>query len=71
MMVLPEDRAIIMWESAIGHVFEYSMTTGELVRIDRSRVRDFMFGAGTVYTDSLGIFAFGGYGLWEHKNFLL
>jgi hypothetical protein len=71
MMVLPEEQTIIMWEAAIGHVFEYSMVTGELVRIDRSRVRDFMFGAGTVYTDSLGIFAFGGYGLWEHKDFLL
>lgn len=71
MMVLPEDQTIIMWEAAIGHVFEYSMVTGELVRVDRSRVRDFMFGAGTVYTDSLGIFAFGGYGFWEHKDFLL
>ena len=70
-MVLPEEDKIIMWEAAIGHVLEYSMNTGELVRVDQSRVRDFMFGAGSVYLDSLGIFAFGGYGLWEHKNFLL
>lgn len=71
MMILPEERTISMWEAAIGHVFQYSLDTNTLERVDRSRVRDFMFGAGTVYTDSLGIFAFGGYGLWEHKNFLL
>jgi hypothetical protein len=71
MMVLSEEEKIILWEVAIGHVLEYSMNTGELVRVDQSRVRDFMFGAGSVYVDSLGIFAFGGYGLWEHKNFLL
>ena len=36
-------------------LLEYSMNTGELVRVDQSRVRDFMFGAGSVYVDSLHI----------------
>ena len=48
MMVLSEEEKIILWEVAIGHVLEYSMNTGELVRVDQSRVRDFMFGAGSV-----------------------
>lgn len=71
MQVLSEEQKIIMWEAAIGQVFEYDMENKELQRIDDSRVRDYMFGSGSVYVDSLGIYAFGGYGLWEHKNILL
>lgn len=71
LQVLSEEGKIIMWEAAIGQVFEYDLKTKVLQRIDDSRVRDFMFGSGSVYVDSLGIYAFGGYGLWEHKNILL
>ena len=71
MYIKSEEQRLILWEAAIGQVFEYKLTSKEIFRVDDSRVRDFMFGSGSVYVDSLGIYAFGGYGLWEHKNILL
>jgi hypothetical protein len=71
MEVKSKEDKIIMWEAAIGRVYEYDLNSKQLTRIDDSRVRDFMFGSGSIYVDSLGIYAFGGYGMWEHKNILL
>jgi hypothetical protein len=68
---LNERDKLLLWETAIGNVFEYDLDDRQINRLDRSIVKDFMFGAGSVYVDSLGIFAFGGYGLWDHKNILL
>ena len=68
---LNEREKLVLWETAIGNIFEYNLNDRQINRVDRSIVKDFMFGAGSVYVDSLGIFAFGGYGLWDHKNILL
>ena len=68
---LNETEKLLLWETAIGNVFEYDLDDRQINRVDRSIVKNFMFGSGSVYVDSLGIFAFGGYGLWDHKNILL
>ena len=48
---LNEREKLLLWETAIGNVFEYDFDDRQINRLDRSIVKDFMFGGGSVYVD--------------------
>jgi hypothetical protein len=59
----------LLWSRGIGHVYEIDTTSNSLIRIDNSFLHKNQYGHIPFFRDGK-LHAFGGYGLWLHKNFI-
>lgn len=71
MDITQSGESLLLWEQGLGKVFKYSFADSSLNQIDQTRVRDLMFGHGSVIMEDERILAIGGYGFWEFRNLLL
>jgi len=64
-------ESIYFWESSIGRVHRYDISTGEMKREDTSQSHRTMYRHAAFLSDNNNIYAIGGYGYWELRNFLI
>lgn len=64
-------ESIYFWESSIGRVHKYNVSTGETERDDTSHSHRTMFRHAPFLSEDNFIYAIGGYGYWELRNFLI
>lgn len=64
-------ESIYFWENGIGRVHRYDVTTGNMTREDTSHQHRTMFRHAPFLSDDNYIYAIGGYGYWEMRNFLI
>lgn len=66
-----DGESIYFWESGIGRVHRYDLETGTVEREDTSYSHRTMFGHAAFLSEDEFIYAIGGYGYWEMRNFLI
>lgn len=64
-------ESIYFWENGIGRVHRYDIQSGTMVREDTSHPHRTMFSHAPFLSDEPFIYAIGGYGYWEMRNFLI
>lgn len=64
-------ESIYFWENGIGRVHRYDIPSGEIVREDTSNPHRTMFRHAPFLSEDPFIYAIGGYGYWEMRNFLI
>ena len=71
MDITSDGESIYFWENGIGRVHRYDVSTGNFEREDTSHSHRTMFGHAAFLSDDDFIYAIGGYGYWEFRNFLI
>jgi hypothetical protein len=71
MDISSDGESIYFWEKGIGRVHRYDVDTGTIEREDTSHSHRTMFGTASFLSDDNFIYAIGGYGYWEFRNFLI
>ena len=71
MDVTSDGESIYFWENGIGRVHRYDIATDTLVREDTSHPHRTMFSHAPFLSRDNYIYAIGGYGYWEFRNFLI
>lgn len=66
-----EENALLAWDSGAGRVFRLDFQSKGLERIDTSRSHETMHGHAALVAEGEMIYAIGGYGYWEFRNFLI
>lgn len=64
-------ESVYFWESSIGRVHKYDLSSGEMEREDTSQSHRTMFRHAAFLSEDKYIYAIGGYGYWEMRNFLI
>ncbi|WP_340104068.1 kelch repeat-containing protein [Rhodohalobacter sp. 8-1] len=64
-------ESIYFWENGIGRVHRYDVATGNMIREDTSHQHRTMFRHAPFLSGDNYIYAIGGYGYWEMRNFLI
>ena len=71
MDITSDGESIYFWEAGIGRVHRYDISTGTIERVDTSHSHRTMYGPASFLSDDDFIYAIGGYGYWEFRNFLI
>lgn len=71
MDVTSDGRSIYFWENGIGRVHRYDIASDTIVREDTSHPHRTMFSHAPFLSRDNFIYAIGGYGYWEFRNFLI
>jgi len=71
MEITSDGESIYFWENGIGRVHRYDIATNTIEREDKSHSHRTMFGHAGFLSDDKFIYAMGGYGYWEFRNFLI
>lgn len=71
MDVTHSGESIYFWENGVGTVHRYDVATDNIVREDTSHPHRTMFSHAPFLSKDNYIYAIGGYGYWEMRNFLI
>lgn len=71
MDVSHDGKSIYFWENGIGMVHRYDIATNTMIREDTSHRHRTMFSHAPFLSEGNFIYAIGGYGYWEMRNFLI
>ncbi len=66
----PAGQFLYFWDTGVGRVYTYDLSSGELSRIDNSFHHKNQYNHAAFVDEQSRINAMGGYGLWTSKNYM-
>jgi hypothetical protein len=66
----PAGQLLYFWDTGVGRVYSYDLSSGELSRIDNSFHHKNQYNHAAFVDEQSRINAMGGYGLWTSKNYM-